>query len=108
MQFKVKLINVRSVNISAVSFIHVDFHVNDINLKLPKNKTATQTKLPNLGHREEMSLLLINVEYLFTFYSYVVVSGRPDSLHEGGVSCPLMPRPPQPHPSWTVLSQMSR
>lgn len=107
MQFKVKLINVRSVNISAVSFIHVDFHVNNIN-KLPKNKPATQTKLPNLGHREEMSLLLINVEYLFTFYSYVVVSGRPDSLHEGGVSCPLMPRPPQPHPSWTVLSQMSR
>lgn len=49
MQFKVKLINVRSVNISAVSFIHVDFHVNNIN-KLPKNKPATQTKLPNLGH----------------------------------------------------------
>lgn len=47
MQFKVKLINVGSVNISAFSFIHVVFHVNDIN-KLPKNKPATQTKLPNL------------------------------------------------------------
>lgn len=46
MQFKVKLINVGSVNISAFSFIHVVFHVNDIN-KLPKNKPPLKQ---NLGH----------------------------------------------------------
>lgn len=65
------------------------------------------------SHSRSLSLLLSGVlvasEFLLCLKEAIVcISGRENAVYEGGVPCALLPLPPEPHPSWTLLPQVPR